>query len=75
MERCGPGKPVPETFEDLVEYVGRVRENNLLATNMMLKGMSIATEPYEPFHVTGMYPSPRSGFTLGHQVRRVLDCV
>ena len=55
-------------WSELHKYVNSVRDGRMLATNMMLKGISVTTEPYAPFYVTGMYPSAREGYTLIDQV-------
>jgi hypothetical protein len=68
MKMESPGRATPETFEELNAYVQTMLSSGRLATNMMLKGLSIASEPNKPFRVTGMYPSARAGYTLAHQV-------
>ena len=75
MKMKTPGRPTPGTFDELNTYVQTVRSNGRLATNMILKGLSIASEPNQPFRVTGFYPSARSGYTLAHQVRALFRCI
>jgi len=60
-----------EDFEErdaLHHYVTSTRQGGKLATNMMFKGLSIGSDPYAPFYVTGMYPSAREGRTLVEQI-------
>ena len=57
-----------EEWDALHHYVTSTRQGGKLATKMMLKGLSIGSEPYAPFYVTGMYPSAREGRTLVEQI-------
>ena len=64
-----PGRPFISDRGELNNYIQSVKKNDRLAASLTHKGLSIGSEPYPPFRVTGFYPSPRSGYTLGHQAR------
>ena len=58
-------------WSELHKYVNSVRDGRMLATNMMLKGISVTTEPYAPFYVTGMY---RLRVRVTHSLIRCAQC-